>query len=358
MAMFGFLKKKGGKSKEQVPSAPDAPPPAMQAPGSQGQQFPDMPSLDIPNIKLPDEQQPSPAGQPQMPPLQGGQPQDMNVGTYMPKGRAQPFPKDFADDIPDLPKFSDEDMSSPDTGGSGDDEDLFFQKPDAQEEESKPSNDVPPVKPVDFDNIKLKRDSDAGKEDDLLQEPDSGQDATTLPGFMDDSSGGGMQEPTPEPDQEPALKPVEEPAPETIEEPDAEEKEEPVPESMEEPVPEPVEEPAPEPSHEVSYFDGLNQEVEPPKDTEGGERPIREEIASAALSKRIINDSMFISLDDFREVVDLINNLGSESKMADETLLRVKDITISKEKVYDKWQDDMEEVEKELIQLDKLLFKL
>ncbi len=46
------------------------------------------------------------------------------------------------------------------------------------------------------------------------------------------------------------------------------------------------------------------------------------------------------------------------AKGAEETLFRVKDVVLGREKVFDKWQSDLEQVERELIQLDKLLFNV
>jgi hypothetical protein len=76
------------------------------------------------------------------------------------------------------------------------------------------------------------------------------------------------------------------------------------------------------------------------------------------ISNAVIKDSLFLNVDVFKDVSDLINNLGSESKIAEEALLRIKDITLNKEKVYDKWRINLEQIEHELIQLDKLLFNV
>jgi len=60
----------------------------------------------------------------------------------------------------------------------------------------------------------------------------------------------------------------------------------------------------------------------------------------------------------FRGVSDIVNSLENDTKVAEEALLRIKDIVIGKEKVFDKWQKDLELIEQELIQLDKILFNV
>ena len=68
------------------------------------------------------------------------------------------------------------------------------------------------------------------------------------------------------------------------------------------------------------------------------------------------NEDLFVNVEVFRSVADLVNGMGGHSKTAEEALFRLKDIAISKEKIYDKYQKDLEQVEQELIQLDKILF--
>ncbi len=76
------------------------------------------------------------------------------------------------------------------------------------------------------------------------------------------------------------------------------------------------------------------------------------------IRKRIINDSMYVNVEVFREVAEYVNALENDSRVAEETLFRIKDIVLSKEKIYDKWRNDLEQVERELIQLDKILFNV
>lgn len=83
-----------------------------------------------------------------------------------------------------------------------------------------------------------------------------------------------------------------------------------------------------------------------------------EEDSTRFIRKQIVNDSLFVNVDTFKEISELVNGLGNESKIAEESLLRIKDITLSKEKVYDKWRINLEQIEHELIQLDKLLFNV
>lgn len=80
--------------------------------------------------------------------------------------------------------------------------------------------------------------------------------------------------------------------------------------------------------------------------------------APRQIVRRVIDRDLFISVDDFREIANMVGSLGDETKMSEEGLLRIKDVTLGKEKVYDKWQNDLEQIEKELIQLDKVLFKM
>jgi hypothetical protein len=89
--------------------------------------------------------------------------------------------------------------------------------------------------------------------------------------------------------------------------------------------------------------------------------PTAQEIPSELnqpIEKTVVKDSLFLNVNVFKDVSDLINNLGNESKIAEDALLRIKDITLTKEKVYDKWRINLEQIEHELIQLDKLLFNV
>ncbi len=76
------------------------------------------------------------------------------------------------------------------------------------------------------------------------------------------------------------------------------------------------------------------------------------------IRKRIINDSMFVNVEVFKDVAEFVNALENDSRVAEETLFRIKDIIHNREKVYDKWRNDLEQVERELIQLDKILFNV
>jgi hypothetical protein len=76
------------------------------------------------------------------------------------------------------------------------------------------------------------------------------------------------------------------------------------------------------------------------------------------VEKQMINNSMYVNVAVFRKAAQVINNLGEQTRVSEETLMRIKDITQNKDKVYEKWLHELEGLEKEMIHLDKMLFNM
>jgi len=76
------------------------------------------------------------------------------------------------------------------------------------------------------------------------------------------------------------------------------------------------------------------------------------------MTSKIIDETLFVNVGVFRHIAEVVNSMSNESKVAEDALFRIKDLTLNKEKVFDKWQNDLEQMERELIHLDKLLFNI
>ena len=345
MGIFDFLKK--GKGKHKVPDAPPKPggsgkmPYAPPAPGQAGSQSlgSDLSKhTDIPDVKLGKDnlEMSAPTQQPQDNSLAGmpDMGQDFNMkGQNMPdlnqdmqqQGMgpdAQNFPnletpEPQKEEFP-LPPEKKGQFSFEDTGAQGagaESQDPFFNdtsqpEPPAAKDES--SMDLQPIEHLDAGSG-----DDFGKQE--FEEPPEAPEApkqeeqeTTPPGITDESK-----------------------ADEQIEKP---------PESPVEKIEQPEQQPVMDSSWQNESFNPNPEEQEADKPSD--------------ISKRVIDDTLYINLENYKEIMGLINSFTDETKAADDTLLRVKDIVSEKDKIYDKWEHEMEAVEKELIQLDKLLFKM
>jgi len=295
MGMFGFLKK---KPDEAMPSAPETPDVGV------------TPPLDLPDIKLGGMDEP-PAPTPEQ-----DMAQPMTAEPEMPDPTNEPMPEMPSDPMPD-PEPMPEMPSDP--------------MPD-------PTNEPIPDMPSE-------------------SMPD-------MPG-----------EPMPEPEEPDTIEPIKEdpvpaePMSETVEpsEPEAEYEPEPIePLQLDTPEPEVGSEdtlPGDMEMPEVDTPDGNIPDIEAPT-IESPEEYLNKEEEKLSLepettpTRRVINHSLFINVDEFRSIASIIAGLSDDAKSAEETLFRIKDVALGREKVFDKWQTDLELVERELIQLDKMLFNV
>lgn len=384
MGMFGMFKKKGADNitpPVEVPNyggmdLPPTPegklpqddlqpdlPPLQKMPDEQPKtetQAPnnmDAPNMDTPNMNAPDMDTPSMDApmqvqqpiMPDMPATQSG----MDMPLLRPPTETTPedmpsqnFPKsDYKLDLETPLQMPDEENSETDLPGIGDEQespkDLF-----AQQEKSQPP--MEPIQPADMgeQRIPLK---DQTEEEPSMPEPMpemSEQPSEQQPEQMPDQPLEQQSEQIPDqpleqmPDQMPGQYPPSDMPDDLSGQLDMRLPEEPPQQNI------------PDIEDSQPAFN-LKEEPRMPKESEVFQ-PHREEIPQ----RRIINESLFVNVDVFRKTVELINSLSDESKMAEESLFRIKDITLGKEKIYDKWQTDLEQVERELIQLDKLLFNV
>jgi len=300
MGMFGFLKK---KPDEAVPDAP-------QVPGV-------TPPLDLPDIKL-DGMDTPPAPDPNM------------ALPEQPPGLAEP-------QVPEQPSlFENQESAMPDYN--------------FESQMSKPE----PAEPMPADPM---------QEVEPIQEPEPVQEPTQEPELEP------IQEPEPvqEPTQEPELEPIQEP--EGLQDPEPADQ----PQLYNEEI-EPIQvDDAPQPEIDTEdTLPGMAETKEIPKidpgevadtfdtpdDIFSAEPAPPADEAQITPSRRVINHTLFINVEEFRSIAGIIAGLSDDAKGAEETLFRIKDVALGREKVFDKWQNDLELVERELIQLDKLLFNV
>jgi hypothetical protein len=282
---------------------PDAVPSPPRAPDQSGK---DAPSFDMPDIKFDFPQSgmdapPLPSEIQSPPPLQNPLPDKMSWSfDEKPQGPSDKYP------LPQSPP-------------------------------AKQFDELPPIKPLKFEDYSMGRQT--SPEDDapeqqlqepMLTEPDAESEGVEPPGIGEELSAPAPKKRMPDEDAEPKF---EEP---TFDFDDSEFNFE-------------------EPQKAVMQPRTKAAQIAPPSRPLAAQMPIAPQ---RTVSRRLIDRDLYISVDDFREMSGFVNSLGDETKMAEEGLLRIKDVTLNKEKVYDKWQSDLEQVEKELIQLDKMLFKM
>jgi hypothetical protein len=283
MGMFGFLKK---KQPDQMPSPPQVP----AAPGSP-------PAFDMPDIKFDFQSSMD------TPPM----PQTIQQPSNAPVREQATWSFDTKapiDRYPLPPETPQKPMAAPPT------------KPEMI--------DVPPIKPLKFDDFPMPKRSQFDEpplEEPFLEKPEDEETGTEPPGIAPDE----------------------------------------VPE-----VPAKVARPAePEPNFDFDDSE-FSFEDDKPVPLKAPQKPVVRDISQPReitpppkpIARRVIDRDLYINVEDFRTIANLVGSLGDETKMSEEGLLRIKDVTLGKEKVYDKWQNDLEQIEKELIQLDKVLFKM
>jgi len=64
----------------------------------------------------------------------------------------------------------------------------------------------------------------------------------------------------------------------------------------------------------------------------------------------------FVSYSRFQYVVETVNSLVKEAKLAEDTIMRLKEINEDKDEIVSTWQQALEEVEKQLADFDQTLF--
>jgi hypothetical protein len=76
----------------------------------------------------------------------------------------------------------------------------------------------------------------------------------------------------------------------------------------------------------------------------------KEEVKKEELNKD------YVSYARFQNVVEVLNSLSKETKIAEDTVFRLKDIHNDKEEAVGAWQAVLEDVEKDLVEFDQALF--
>jgi len=328
MGMFGFLKKKN----DAVPSAPDTP---QNVPGNAPQPAP---AMDLPEIKLDGMDQPpspdtysEPSGLnqqlPPQPSMEDVQPDyDAMQGIQPPD---QPNLQESLQQLPSEDAFSDSLFPN---------EEDTLQKP----EETGPNS---PAESLD---------SFAPDTEESVEAPKMPEKAAKAKLHDFEQLNQEMKMPE-QPEEHPQEKPEEQPEIEPIEPQDFDE-----PVNVDETLPGAPNPEITEPEIEEESVQQQYQEAVKDTSEEFDEDVYNAEPAPSLLTpeRRVVNQALFINVDHFKNIADIINGLSDDAKGAEETLFRIKDVVLGREKVFDKWQNDLEQVERELIQLDKLLFNV
>jgi len=66
---------------------------------------------------------------------------------------------------------------------------------------------------------------------------------------------------------------------------------------------------------------------------------------------------VFIKIDDYKEVLDLVNLLKKKVDKAKELLVKVNDFKVEEDKLIEEWRNNLINVDEKLSSLDKRLFE-
>lgn len=66
---------------------------------------------------------------------------------------------------------------------------------------------------------------------------------------------------------------------------------------------------------------------------------------------------VFIKIDEYNDVVELLNTIKSKIDDAKETLAKVNQLRADESTELDAWKSELEEVEKNIVKIDKELFE-
>jgi len=370
MGMFDFMKKK----KEPVPSAPDIPGPDTKS----------VPPLDLPDAKM--DAPPTPDGkQPTMSDIAAGlnlpgdaqsQPAPDTQGENIPGIWQQPSQNSWPQNPhpvnppkvpPQMPKEPPQEIelpSDPIDPFSDSEHDLGF--PDEPQKSAEVSPDPAEDEGPDFfQNTPDEPETEEIKPVEEIKHPDF-----TQPQFSEPEPKEEQLYTKPEPAQE--QQPIEDKQTVSEEPPTKDEEQSSSTEEMSQDDlqnenlqgPQDISDKFSAPSKEYSDNLPLFHEEEPQEEVPEELDPFREDMPASKKfsgpvpSRKIINQALYINVEEFQNIAHILNGLGDDAKTAEDTLFRIKDIALGREKVFDKWQGDIESVERELIQLDKLLFNV
>ncbi len=107
------------------------------------------------------------------------------------------------------------------------------------------------------------------------------------------------------------------------------------PKSM--PSAKPIEEPKPQ----KAYFD----------------IPEKEEIEIREEGKEILKRPLFVKSDNFRDVIDDINTIKSRIKESEYIVQSLNDIKNTRDKEFEKWRNNVEDIQRKLMGVDRMLFE-
>ena len=120
----------------------------------------------------------------------------------------------------------------------------------------------------------------------------------------------------------------------------------------------PTAESAPEFAREVpgeEHFDGpaiAGHELEP-----APEMPVFERAIESREPVRRMPGPMFVSVDDYRTIMEHSERVRAKLADAENFVHRLGEIKAEEEKVFDKWRGQLEDVERKLAQVDRVVAK-
>lgn len=74
--------------------------------------------------------------------------------------------------------------------------------------------------------------------------------------------------------------------------------------------------------------------------------------------KHITHKEIFVRTENFKHVVDNLNSIKKKIKESENALSRLNDVKNDEDKQYEKWHSQLEEVQRKLMFVDKMLFEV
>lgn len=73
--------------------------------------------------------------------------------------------------------------------------------------------------------------------------------------------------------------------------------------------------------------------------------------------KREMGGSIFVNVDEYKEILNGTSNIMNNLKEAEEVVSRLNELKLEKDKEFEKWRGKLEDVERKLIFIDKTIFE-
>ncbi|MCH8956504.1 hypothetical protein IIA28_14475, partial [candidate division KSB1 bacterium] len=75
------------------------------------------------------------------------------------------------------------------------------------------------------------------------------------------------------------------------------------------------------------------------------------------LKHKKVEETIYLRVDRFRDILTSTNTIKSNLKIASDSIVKLNEIDVNRDKVFEKWRNVLVDLQKKLIFVDKTLFK-